>query len=178
MAKSRYRFLSDDSYPYFLTITTVNWLPLFSNPIIACIIIESLNFLVNSGRLKVIAYVILENHLHLVASSDRLSKEIGDFKSFTARKSIDYYIDQNNQWVLKQLFDNKLKHKTDRDYQFWQEGSHPKRITNEEMLIQKIEYIHQNPVRRGFVDAPEHWRYSSARDYAGGVGLVKVVLGI
>jgi putative transposase len=178
MAKSRYRFLPDDPHPYFLTSTIVNWLPLFSNPVIACIIIDSLNFLVNSGRLTIIAYVIMGNHLHLVASSDNLSKEIGDFKSFTARKSIDYYLDQNNQWVLKQLFDNKLKHKTDRDYQFWQEGSHPKRITNEEMLIQKIEYIHQNPVRRGFVDVPEHWRYSSARDYAGGVGLVKVVLGI
>jgi hypothetical protein len=47
----------------------------------------------------------------------------------------------------------------------WQEGFHPQRIDSDAMMQQKIHYIHQNPVRRGFVDAPEEWRYSSARNY-------------
>jgi putative transposase len=42
------------------------------------------------------------------------------------------------------------------------------------MMQQKIEYIHQNPVKRGYVDQAEHWRYSSARDYLGGRGLLPV----
>ncbi|MEJ2304415.1 MAG: hypothetical protein P8Y14_23050 [Anaerolineales bacterium] len=42
------------------------------------------------------------------------------------------------------------------------------------MMHQKIEYIHHNPVRRGYVDESEHWRYSSARNYAGMVGLLEV----
>ena len=57
--------------------------------------------------------------------------------------------------------------KTDRSYQFWQEGNQPKQIAGDEMMRQKLEYIHYNPVKRGYVDDPLHWRYSSARNYAG-----------
>ncbi|MEX0721109.1 MAG: hypothetical protein WD059_10605 [Balneolaceae bacterium] len=44
------------------------------------------------------------------------------------------------------------------------------------MVNQKIEYIHHNPVKRGYVDRPVHWRYSSARDYLGGDGLISITL--
>ncbi len=60
---------------------------------------------------------------------------------------------------------------------FWQEGSHPQLIDGEAMLRQKLEYIHQNPVKRGYVDEAVHWRWSSARSYAGGEGLVEVFTG-
>ena len=59
-------------------------------------------------------------------------------------------------------------------YQVWQEGSHPQEIYGEKMLIQKIEYIHNNPVRRGYVDEAGYWRYSSARTYEGMEGLLEV----
>jgi hypothetical protein len=49
--------------------------------------------------------------------------------------------------------------------QLWQEGFHPELIFNDRMLIQKIEYIHYNPVKRGVVDRPEYWKYSSARNF-------------
>ena len=42
------------------------------------------------------------------------------------------------------------------------------------MLLEKLEYIHDNPVKRGYVDKPEHWRYSSARNYLGGDALIPV----
>jgi putative transposase len=176
MTRTRYHFLPGDSSPYFITATTVNWLPLFSNPDIAAILLNSFQFLIQNQRLVIHAYVIMENHLHLVASAEGLSKEIANFKSFTARKSIDYYIENQNQYVLDQLTFYKLAHKTDREYQFWQEGSHPERVKDEEMLQQKIDYTHFNPVRRGYVDTPEHWRYSSARDYAGLAGLLPVTM--
>jgi len=51
---------------------------------------------------------------------------------------------------------------------------HPEWIQNEEMMRQKIEYIHRNPVERGYVDQAEHWRYSSARNYQGMDGLLEV----
>jgi hypothetical protein len=107
----------------------------------------------------------MENHLHLIAAAADLGKEIANFKSFTARESINYYIDHRNEFVLQQFAELKLEHKLDRTYQFWQEGAHPQRIMEMEMMDQKIAYIHDNPVRRGYVDEPEHWRYSSARDY-------------
>ena len=65
-------------------------------------------------------------------------------------------------------------HKTDRAYQFWQEGVHPEWIQNDEMMRQKIDYIHNNPVKRGYVDEAIHWRYSSARNYMGQVGLLEI----
>jgi REP element-mobilizing transposase RayT len=167
MARTRYKILKGDYFPYFLTATTVNWLPLFSNPAIAQIAFDSLSFLQRENRLTIYAYVLMENHLHLIASAESLSKEIANFKSFTARQSIDYYAEQGNQFILKQLALHKLPHKADREYQFWQEGSHPKRIQSEATLRQKVDYIHFNPVRRGYVKEPEHWRYSSARNYAG-----------
>lgn len=174
MARSRYRFLDEDTCPYFVTATTVNWIPLFSDPQIASILIHSLRFLNESKRITLMAYVIMENHFHLIASSVDLSGEIAKLKSFTARKCIDYYIAERNRFVLDQLAFHKLQHKTDRRYQFWQEGSHPQRIENDAVMKQKVDYIHTNPVRRGYVELPEYWRYSSAGTYAGLDGLVSV----
>ncbi len=116
----------------------------------------------------------MENYLHLIAPSNNLSREIGNFKSFTARKIIDYLRKNNINAILKQLLFHKLKHKKDRTYQFWQEGSHPKLIQGEKMMIQKIQYMHYNPVKRGYVDDPLHLRYSSARNYAEQESLLKV----
>jgi putative transposase len=173
MPRSRYHFIPGHA-PHFLTATVVNWIPLFSSPPVVQILLDSLNFLHQQERITIYAYVILENHLHLVASSTNLSKEIGDFKSFTARKIIDYLHARRAEHVLEQLAFHKLPHKIDSSYQLWQEGSHPQQIQGIEMMRQKIEYIHNNPVKRGYVDEPVHWRYSSARNYVGLPGLVDV----
>ena len=166
MARNRYKIIEKNK-PHFLTCTTVNWLPLFTNPEIVSILFESLKFMQNNERMEIYAYILMENHIHLIASSKELSKEIGIFKSYTARKIIHYLKERNAKDILKLLNFYKLKHKSDRDYQLWQEGSNPKQILNEKMMIQKIEYIHFNPVKRGYVDDPVHWRYSSARNYEG-----------
>ena len=94
--------------------------------------------------------------------------------SYTARQAIDFYVKAGNIFIIKQLAFYKLPNRIDREYQFWQEGVHPQQIQDESMLRQKIEYIHYNPVRRGYVDEPEHWRYSSARNYAGMHGVLAV----
>ena len=108
MARSRYTIAKGDSTPYFVTATTVNWLPLFSNPAIAGVLIDSLRFLQEHDRLVLYAYVIMENHIHLIASAQELAKEISEFKSYTARQSIDYYQQQSNSFILKQLAFYKL----------------------------------------------------------------------
>ncbi|MEZ6134909.1 MAG: hypothetical protein R3C53_08375 [Pirellulaceae bacterium] len=76
--------------------------------------------------------------------------------------------------LLQELAYYKLRHKVNQTHQLWQEGSHPQVIETEEMMWQKIEYIHNNPLRRGYVDEAAHWCYSSARDYAGRQGLLEV----
>ena len=181
MSRSRYK-IADNKQPYFLTCTVINWIPVFTKPEAAKIILDSLSYLQQQKRLVLYGFVIMENHLHLTASADDLSKEIGDFKSFTARKIIDtfhFHAERGNEGaaaIISQLSYYKLPHKKDRDYQLWQEGSHPQLIQGQEMMRQKMEYIHFNPVRRGYVDDPVHWRYSSARNYAGQKGILAVCM--
>jgi hypothetical protein len=166
MTRSRYR-VCEPGHPHFLTCSIVGWLPVFSHPETVQIVFDSWRFLQQHERLVIYGYVILENHLHLVASSGDLGREIGDFKSHTARQIIDLLEARKFRGMLRQLEELKARHKADRQYQLWQEGSHPQLIQGEEMMRQKLEYIHNNPVRRGYVDDATHWRYSSARNYAG-----------
>ncbi len=174
MGRSRYKFL--DNQPHFLTCTIVNWLPIFTNPNRVAIVLDSLDFLQSQQRLHLHGYVIMENHLHLIASGENLSKEIGCFKSYTARSIIDRLMENHNYALLKQLKEHKQPYRTDQEHQLWQEGSHPQAILNAAMFNQKLDYIHNNPVRRGYVDDPTHWRYSSCRNYLGQQGLLAVEL--
>jgi putative transposase len=111
----------------------------------------------------------------LIASAPHLEKQAGHFKSYTARRIIDGLAEAGHETLLQELRYFKLRHELHQDYQLWQEGNHPKQIQNDEMMRQKLDYMHANPLRRGYVDDPIHWRYSSARNYAGQPGLIDVV---
>ena len=103
-----------------------------------------------------------------------LNDSIARFKSFTARQIIDLLSKRNERGMLELLRGAKLAHKTDREYQLWQKGNYPQQIQNDAIMRQKLDYTHYNPVRRGYVDDPVHWRYTSARNYAGLPGLLPV----
>jgi len=173
MTRTRYR-VGENNCPHFLTCTVVGWMPVFTRPETVDIIYDSWRFLQENGRLVIYGYVILENHLHLIGSSPDLSKEIGDFKSFSARRIIDHLQSRGVRTLLKHLELLKARHKTDRKYQLWQESSHPQQIENDEVMRQKLDYIHRNPVVRGYVDDEVHCRHSSARNYMGLTGLFPV----
>ncbi len=172
MGRSRYKF-AEKNLPHFMTCTVLNWIPVFTRKETVEIILNSLDHLRNDG-MKIYAYVILENHCHLIAQSDDLERDMARFKSYIAKQIINW-LDQNKvSRILDQLAFYKKAHKDDRTYQFWQEGVHPEWIQNQEMMHQKVDYIHQNPVERGYVDQPDHWRYSSARNYSGEEGLLEI----
>jgi putative transposase len=173
MTRTRYKIYNDEQ-PHFLTMTIVEWIPLFINKDIVSIIIDSIKFIQNERSFTLYAYDIMEHHLHLIASNDHLNKTIKEYKSFTAREIIDYLKERDSNSLLEKLKSAKLSHKTESKYQLWQEGSHPEEIYNEKMLLQKIDYIHNNPVRRGYIDEPSQWRYSSARNYNGEEGLLEI----
>jgi len=172
--RSRYRIFETD-YPYFMTCTIVGWLPVFTRPETVEFVYSSWKFLAEKADFKLYGYVILENHLHLIASSPELANAMKRFKMFTARQIVDHLESRGAQTLLRQLYAHKRHHKTESDYQVWEEGYLPKQIISDEMMVQKLEYIHNNPVKRGYVDDPIHWRYSSARNYARLPGLVDVV---
>lgn len=173
MGRSRYR-IHEPTRPHFMTCTILHWIPIFTRVETTQIIFDSLDYLQQTDNMKVYAYVILENHLHLIASSDDLSKSMQKFKAHTAKEILRLLQKQNVKIILDQLAFYKKAHKTQTTYQLWQEGFQPKLIQGKKMMKEKIDYIHLNPVKRGYVDEARHWRYSSARDYEGIDGPVDV----
>jgi len=111
-----------------------------------------------------------------MVSADNLSQVIRDFKRHTAKEILAAARQDDRLWLLKQFEFFKGEHKGDSQHQVWQEGVHPQAITSEDVLRQKLEYIHYNPLKLGLVDRPEDWRYSSARNYFGQDGLLEINL--
>lgn len=122
MGRNRYQLL--EKQPHFITCTVANSTLLFGKVELAQIIINSLSFLQHQQRLTLYGYVIMENYIHLIASAANLSKEIGNFKSFTARSISDLLQEKQSSHLLNKLKFYKLKQKTDQEYQVWQEGFH------------------------------------------------------
>ncbi len=114
MGRSRYKIV-DPKLPHFVTCTILHWLPVFTRPATVEIVLNSLRYLMNEG-LIIYAYVILENHLHLVVKSHQLGVDMRRFKSFTAKELIRYCDAHNVSQILDQLAFYKKAHKTDQAY--------------------------------------------------------------
>lgn len=175
MARSRYSFAEHDR-AHFLTCTVVEWLPVFTRQEAVQIIIDCWTHLQQHRGLKLYGYVVLENHLHVVAQADELPEVWTSFKKFTARQLIELLQQRKADTLLRRMEFVYRARRTGCHHQFWQEGSHPQAILDSEMLRQKLRYIHENPVKRGYVDQPEDWRWSSARNYAGRDGMIDVFM--
>jgi len=124
----------------------------------------------------------MTNHLHLIAEARgdcQLSHIIRDFKKFTARSILKAIEDENESrkdWMLYRFeFAGKFLKRIEK-YHFWQDGNHAVYMDphKPEMFVQRINYIHANPVRAGIVEKEEEYLYGSAWDYAGRKGLVKI----
>ena len=175
MGRSRY-IITEPDKPHFMTCTVVEWLPVFTRPETVQLLLNCWQYQRQHAGLKLYGYVILENHLHFIAQATELDKCVASFKAYTARQIIDYLLQQRQEALLKRLHFAKVAHKRDREFQFWQEGVHAELVFSEAMMREKLEYIHANPVKRGYVNLPEHWRYSSAANYAGLGGLIEIDL--
>ena len=101
MGKSRYKF-TNANLPHFMTCTVLHWIPVFICPETVTILLHSLRFLVKDG-MKLYAYVILENHLHLIVQSKQLGQDIARFKSYTAKNLIRYLDKNKAKTILEQL---------------------------------------------------------------------------
>jgi len=173
MGRSRYVILEPDK-PHFLTCTVVESLSVFTRPDSVQILLDSWSHQRANDGLRLFGYVILENHLHFVGQAPWLDKCLSSFKSYTAARLIELLEAHNAERLLARLRFAKRAHKKNREYQFWQEGSHAEMVFSDTVMREKLDYIHQNPVKRGYVDLPEHWRYSSARNYGGQAGMIEI----
>ncbi|MDQ6764834.1 MAG: hypothetical protein M3Z22_01845 [Verrucomicrobiota bacterium] len=100
--------------------------------------------------------MILETHFHAIVAAPELSRVLADLKRHTARELIKQLEAERCDWLLAQLRRQRAPHKTESEHQVWQEGSHPQALSSDAMMEQKLEYLHNNPVKRGLVASPEH----------------------
>ena len=167
-------------YVYFITLTIVDWLDIFTRPAYKHIIIDSLNYCIANKGLKVYCWCLMSNHMHMIASTtegNNLSDILRDFKKFTSKdliRSIKETPESRRDWLLNLFWYAGKNDKTIKYYKVWQEGNDVKEIHSTNFLDQKMEYIHNNPLRAELVANPEDYLYSSAKDYSGLKGLVNI----
>ena len=179
---SKYKII-DHQAIHFITFATVQWIDLLTRSVYKDVIIDSLDFCIKNKGLKLYAYVIMTNHIHLIAAAEEnynLSDIIGDFKKFTS-KSLMKTIQENHQesrknWMIWLFKSAGRKNSNNKNFQIWQQDNRPIQLSTTEMIEQRLLYLHDNPVKERIVDAAEHYIYSSAIDYADGNGLLKVEL--
>lgn len=157
---------------HFLIFQVVYWIDIFSRRRYRDILIESLKYCQKEKELKVHAYVIMTNHVHIILSSGKgmLSDTIRDFKTHTSKKiisSVQEEGESRRDWMLRLFEFSGAKNKKNSKYQFWTQENHPIELETNYFFDQKLDYIHNNPVEAGIVDKAEDYLYSSARDYAG-----------
>jgi REP element-mobilizing transposase RayT len=162
--RSRYR-IHEVHASYFVTSTIVEWLPVFTTTACCDILVDALLHGRAHRQLQIYAWVILENHFHAVLSSPDLAMTLAHLKRFTAHALLAQIKSEKRDWLINQLAYFRAALKKLQEHQVWQEGVHPQQIHTDEMMQQKIDYIHNNPVVRGWVVAPEPWRYSSAHEW-------------
>jgi putative transposase len=180
-----FKYTITTSEKYFLTITVVNWIDVFTRKELSEVIVNSLKHCQQKKGLQIFAWCLMSSHLHLVVAVSEtadhtLSDVMRDFKKFTSKqivKMISEIAESRKEWLLKQFeyagkYNPKIK-----DYKFWQDGLHPIELTSGKFIDQKINYIHQNPVEAGIVYRAEDYVLSSAAEYAGEhTGLLDVIV--
>jgi putative transposase len=181
MSGDRYH-IDDQNGVYFLTFTIVGWLDVFIRKKYKRVILESLSFCIENKGLELYAWCLMSSHIHIIASAKEghgLSAFIRDFKKHTAKqiiKLIDEQDESRRKWLLWYFEREGKKDKRITKYKFWQEDNHAIFLDRNqiEMIKQKVDYIHQNPVVEEIVENEEDYLYSSARNFAGLKGLIEL----
>jgi len=171
--------IDDPSATYFLTFTVVDWVDIFSRKMYRDIIIDSFKYCRKNKGLQIWGYAIMTNHVHCIlrAKNGNLPDLLRDFKRHTASKiikAIGSPYESRKDWMLKRFEFASRKNSRDGFYQFWTHDNHAEVILTNDFFVQKLAYMHLNPVRAGWVEKPEDWLYSSMRNYAGLPALMEI----
>jgi putative transposase len=158
--------ISRDSQALYITSVAKDRLPVFKTDAIKKVTCDALNEARNSGGFLIFAYVIMPDHLHLITNDPNGSAEVLRYvKGITARRVIDYLKAGDFASSLAKLRHPEWKRK--HAYSLWQKEKNVFSIFSEAMLMQKMNYIHSNPVRAGLVERAIDYRWSSARIWQG-----------
>lgn len=177
----KYKFNNTEGI-YFVTSTITQWVDLFTRDVYRELIADSLKHCINKKGLIIHAWCFMSNHIHLIISKkgdEELPEILRDFKKFTGLKLIDTIKTPNesrHDWMLKIFEEEASKIKRVKNFKLWQDGNHPVLLDSNKMLEDRLQYVHQNPVKAGWVVRSQDYRWSSATDYCGEKGILPVVL--
>jgi REP element-mobilizing transposase RayT len=167
---------------YFISFATVFWVDVFVRRIYFDCIVENLNYCTKNKGMEIYAWCIMPSHIHLIFRSTIQKPEelIRDFKSYTAKQLIKL-IEENMQesrreWLLNSFKKAAAANSNNTNNQFWQQHNQPIELWSNEVIQQKMDYIHNNPVEAGFVENDYEYLYSSARDYSDIKGMVNIII--
>jgi REP element-mobilizing transposase RayT len=175
----KYKFHNKDGL-YFVSFATVYWVDVFIRNLYFNAVIQSLDFCRKNKGMEIYAYCIMTSHVHLIfrAKDANPGDILIDFKSFTSKqfqKNIEENVQESRkEWLLWMMEKAGSQNSNIKKRQFWQQHNKPIELWSSEVIDQKVNYIHMNPVVSGFVSEPEHWKYSSAIDYSGGKGPLEI----
>ncbi|GAB4047381.1 REP-associated tyrosine transposase [Spirosoma litoris] len=172
----------DQSKVYFVTCTVVQWIDVFTRRHYKDIVLDSIRYCIAEKGLEVYAYCLMTNHLHMIVGTNKNPIEhiMRDMKRHTSTLLFPI-IEQDSEesrrnwmcWIFKRA---GHQNPANNGHQLWQQGFHSIELSTGNIFEQKLAYIHNNPVEAGFVDEPEDYLYSSARNYAGRKGLIDVIV--
>ena len=172
----------DEEKPYFLTMTVVGWIDLFTRKNHKMMLIDSLCYCQKEKGLAIFGYCLMPSHLHLIARSDgnsTLSDILRDFKKFTSKALIQQILNEDESrrdWMLEYFRKAGEDIKGIKNYKLWQDGNHAEVISSNSFFNEKLDYIHNNPVKELIVERPEDYYFSSARNYAGLNNFLDIIL--
>ncbi len=172
--------IRDQNATHYLTFTVCGWIDLFARKEYKDIIINSFKYCQEKKGLILYAYVIMSNHLHVLASAKEgftLSDIVRDFKKYTHNQMIqiiDSEKESRRLWMLYQFRFYGSRNSKNEYFQIWTNGNHPEECFSKEFTDTKINYIHQNPVRAGIVYEAADYVYLSAANYNGKKGILEV----
>jgi putative transposase len=178
---SKYKFHNPDGI-YFVSFSVVDWMDPFVRAIYKHILIDSIKYCQKEKGLLIHAWCIMPSHVHLIISRKgelKLEDILRDMKKFTAYKILgaimDNHKESRREWMLEKCANHGKLNPNNSKYQFWQQDNHPVELSTNEMLEQRLDYVHNNPVEEEFVEYAEEYLYSSARDYSDRKGLLDIV---
>lgn len=168
---------------YFTTTTVIDWMDVFTRPQYKHIVVESLDYCQENKGLDIYAWVLMTNHLHMIVGirgENTIGDLLRDFKKFTSKKIVKVIQDNQQEsrknWMMNRFWFRGANDKKITNYRFWQEDNHVEQLYSYDFYKQKLDYIHLNLVRQEIVQDPSDYLYSSARNYAGMDGLLKVIV--
>jgi putative transposase len=155
---------------HYLTFQVINWMDVFTRKVYRDILIDSFIYCRQHKGLNIHGFVVMSNHMHCILSSNvsNLSGVVRDFKTHTSKAIIAEMQlpgESRKEWMLGQMKYYAKTNKRNSEHQFWTQENHAVELYSNKFKDQKLDYIHNNPVRAGIVEEPWEYIYSSARAY-------------